>query len=69
MIVHATGKAAVLVPRCDVDVYIELAREHKLSITHVLETHIHADFVSVTRELGDRTASVKAFLSVEGGAK
>jgi len=46
----ATGKAAVIDPRRDVEVYIELARKNKLSITHVLETHIHADFVSGTRE-------------------
>lgn len=44
----ATGKAAVIDPRRDVEVYIELARKNKLSITHVLETHIHADFVSGT---------------------
>jgi hydroxyacylglutathione hydrolase len=66
---RATGKAAVIDPRRDVGVYIELARTHKLSIAHVLETHIHADFVSGTRELCDRTASAKAVLSVEGGAR
>jgi len=66
---RATGRAAVIDPRRDVNVYIELARKHKLSITHVLETHIHADFVSGTRELCDRTASAKAVLSIEGGAK
>lgn len=66
---RATGKAAVIDPRRDVDVYIELARKHKLSITHVLETHIHADFVSGTRELCDRAAPAKAVLSIEGGAK
>ena len=66
---RATGKAAVIDPRRDVGVYIELARKHKLSIAHVLETHIHADFVSGTRELCDRTASAKAVLSVEGGAR
>jgi hydroxyacylglutathione hydrolase len=65
----ATGKAAVIDPRRDVDVYVELARKNKLSITHVLETHIHADFVSGTRELVDRTGTAKAVLSVEGGAK
>lgn len=64
-----TGKAAVIDPRRDVDVYIALARKHKLAITHVLETHIHADFVSGTRELCDRTASAKAILSIEGGAE
>lgn len=65
----ATGKAAVIDPRRDVDVYLELARKNKVSITHVLETHIHADFVSGTRELVDRTGTAKAVLSVEGGAK
>jgi hydroxyacylglutathione hydrolase len=65
----ATGKAAVIDPRRDVEVYIELARKNKLSITHVLETHIHADFVSGTRELVDRTGTAEAILSVEGGAK
>jgi hydroxyacylglutathione hydrolase len=66
---RATGKAAVIDPRRDVEIYLELASQHKLSITHVLETHIHADFVSGTRELCDRTGSAKAVLSVEGGAK
>jgi len=42
----ATGKAAVIDPRRDIDVYVELARKHKLSITHAVETHIHADMVS-----------------------
>ena len=65
----ATGKAAVIDPRRDIDVYVELARKNKLSISHVLETHIHADFVSGTRELVDRTGTAKAVLSVEGGAK
>lgn len=66
---RATGKAAVIDPRRDVDVYIELAKKHKLAIKYVLETHIHADFVSGTRELCARTGSAKAVLSVEGGAK
>jgi len=65
----ATGKAAVIDARRDVDVYLELARRHHLTITHALETHIHADFVSGTHELCARTGSTKAVLSVEGGAK
>ncbi len=65
----ATGRAAVIDPRRDVEPYIELARKHKLSITHCLETHIHADFVSGCRELADRTGTAKVHLSAEGGAK
>ena len=66
---RATGRAAVIDPRRDVEVYVELARKHKLTITHALETHIHADFVSGCRELADRTGTAKVFLSAEGGAK
>lgn len=64
-----TGKAAVIDPRRDVDVYLDLARKRKISITHIIETHIHADFVSGTRELIARVGSAKAFLSTEGKAR
>jgi glyoxylase-like metal-dependent hydrolase (beta-lactamase superfamily II) len=40
------GTAAVIDPRPDVEVYLELARKSGVSITHVFETHIHADLVS-----------------------
>ena len=39
------GTAAVIDPRPDVEIYVELARNRKVSITHVFETHIHADFL------------------------
>lgn len=62
--------AAVIDPRPDVDVYLRLARQYGLSITHVFETHIHADFVSGINELIDRLGgSAQAFVSTEGGAK
>jgi len=48
------GVAAVIDPRRDVDVYLEFARARKLRISHVLETHIHADFASGARELAER---------------
>jgi hydroxyacylglutathione hydrolase len=63
-----TGGAAVIDPRRDVDVYVELAAKHKLKITHAIETHIHADFVSGSRELAARTGA-GIFVSAEGGAK
>ncbi len=64
----ATGKAVVIDPHRDVEVYIELARENNLSITHALETHIHADFVSGSRELV-RRAGATLLLSDEGPAE
>jgi hydroxyacylglutathione hydrolase len=63
-----TGKAAVIDPRRDVEAYVELARKHRLTITHAIETHIHADFVSGSRELADR-AGAAIFASVEGGSE
>lgn len=65
----ATGRAAVIDPRRDVEAYVDLTRKHRLTITHALETHIHADFVSGCRELADRTGTAKVYLSAEGGAK
>jgi len=63
----ATGKAAVIDPRRDIDIYVELARKHKLTITHTLETHIHADLVSGCLGLADRTGTAKVCVSAEGG--
>lgn len=63
------GVAAVFDPRPDVDCYLQLARKKRLSITHVFETHIHADFVSGARELCARVESARIFLSHEGGAR
>jgi hydroxyacylglutathione hydrolase len=62
------GVAAIFDPRTDVDVYLEMAREENLSITHIFETHIHADLVSGSRELCARLDSAKIFVSHEGGA-
>jgi len=63
------GVAAVFDPRPDCDVYIDLAREAGVAITHIFETHIHADLVSGSRELCARLESAKIYASHEGGAK
>lgn len=65
----STGMAAVIDPRPDADCYLELARKHAVGITHILETHIHADFMSGARELKARHNSGAIYASEEGGAK
>lgn len=62
----ATGEALIVDPNRDVEQYIEAARAEKLRITHVTETHIHADFASGARELAHRTGA-RLYLSDEGG--
>ena len=62
-----TGNALVVDANRDVQQYIAAAAKEKLRITHVTETHIHADFVSGSRELAGRSGA-QLFLSGEGGA-
>jgi glyoxylase-like metal-dependent hydrolase (beta-lactamase superfamily II)/rhodanese-related sulfurtransferase len=50
-------ECAVIDPRRDVDLYIDEARKMGLKITHILETHLHADFVSGHVELAERTGA------------
>ena len=49
------GKAVVIDPKRDVDTYLKYAETHGLNITHVLETHIHADYASGARQLAGAT--------------
>jgi hydroxyacylglutathione hydrolase len=62
----ATGEALVVDPNRDVDQYIRAAESEGVEVTHVTETHIHADFVSGARELTERTGAT-LYLSDEGG--
>lgn len=55
---EATGRAVVVDPRRDTGVYLEEAAERGLRIERVIETHIHADFLSGHLELADRTGAV-----------
>ena len=54
---EAAGVAAVVDPRRDVDVYLDAAREDHVRITHVVETHLHNDYVSGGRELAALTGA------------
>jgi hydroxyacylglutathione hydrolase len=60
------GVAAVIDPKRDVDTYLEIAKQNNMKITHVLETHIHADFLTGSRELKALTGA-QLYLSDEGG--
>ena len=63
---QATGEALVVDPNRDAQRYVDAARAAKLRITHVTETHIHADFVSGARDLAALTGA-QLLLSGEGG--
>ena len=64
----ATGEAIVIDPNRDIDQYIRAATVEGMRITRVTETHIHADFVSGSRELAKRSAAL-LMLSDEGDAQ
>lgn len=60
------GVAAVIDPKRDIDTYLEIAKQNNMHITHIFETHIHADFLTGSRELAAVTGA-KMYLSDEGG--
>ncbi len=45
------GVAAVVDPRRDVGIYLEIAKKNNMRITHIFDTHVHADHISGGREL------------------
>ena len=63
---QASGEAAVVDARRDIAVYTDLAQQHGMRIVAVTETHIHADYLSGTRELAAATGA-QIYLSGEGG--
>ncbi|MEI7716588.1 MAG: MBL fold metallo-hydrolase, partial [Mycobacterium sp.] len=58
---ETTGRAVVVDPRRDVDAYLREAAERGLVIERVIETHIHADFLSGHLELAAATGAVISF--------
>lgn len=63
---QATGEAIVVDPNRDVAQYLAAAAAEGVRVTHVTETHIHADFVSGARELA-AASGARLYLSAEGG--
>ncbi len=66
-LIGSEGEAAVVDPQRDVDEYINEAEAQGLKIRYVIETHLHADFVSGHRELAARTGAEIVF-GKEAGA-
>lgn len=60
------GEAIVVDARRDIDVYLDLAAKNDMQIVGVTETHIHADYLSGTRELAAKTGA-PIYISDEGG--
>lgn len=62
---QATGEALVIDPGRDTRPYLAVAAENDMAIVGAAETHIHADFLSGSRELARQTGA-KLYLSDEG---
>ncbi|HEV8371191.1 MAG TPA: rhodanese-like domain-containing protein [Pyrinomonadaceae bacterium] len=60
-LIGSDGEAAVIDPQRDVDEYIDEAKAHQLTIKYIIETHLHADFVSGHHELAARTGATIIF--------
>ena len=54
---HQTGECAVVDPQRDIADYLEIAADNHLKITHLIETHVHADHVSGSQELAAQTGA------------
>jgi glyoxylase-like metal-dependent hydrolase (beta-lactamase superfamily II) len=57
-LVGHTGKAAVVDPCVDASVYTAVAEREGLQITHILETHVHADHISRAPALAEKTGAL-----------
>src|SRR5947207_14709359 len=60
-LIGSEGEAAVVDPQRDVEEYIEEAEAENLRIKYIVETHLHADFVSGHGELAARTGAEIVF--------
>jgi len=55
--IGSKGDAAVVDPRRDCTIYLDIARENDMAITHILETHRNEDYVTGSRELQAMTGA------------
>src|ERR671926_78710 len=67
-LIGSDGEAAVVDPQRDVDEYLAEAAANNLKIKYVIETHLHADFVSGHQEIAARTGAEIVF-GAQAGAE
>ena len=60
-LIGSDGEAAVVDPQRDVDEYLAEASAQGLQVKYVIETHLHADFVSGHQEIAARTGAQIVF--------
>jgi hydroxyacylglutathione hydrolase len=61
------GEAVVVDPQRDVELYLKTAEQHGVTIRHIFESHLHADFVSGHKELAARTGAT-IYMGAQAGA-
>lgn len=66
-VISASGKAAVIDAIRDIDRYLEYVTPEGLMLTHVLETHIHADFAAGSTALAKATGAKLALSAFTQG--
>jgi glyoxylase-like metal-dependent hydrolase (beta-lactamase superfamily II)/rhodanese-related sulfurtransferase len=67
-VIASNGEAAVIDPQRDVAIYLDYLSAKNLTLKYVIETHLHADFVSGHLELAERTGA-EVVIGHRAGAK
>lgn len=62
---RTTGRAVVVDPQRDVNQYVDTAEFYGLTIERIIETHVHADFLSGHLELAKRTGACISYGSAD----
>ncbi|MCB1107444.1 MAG: MBL fold metallo-hydrolase [Chlamydiia bacterium] len=63
------GQIAIIDPRFDVEIYLDYAEKNRYVISHVFETHIHADYASGAQHLAKRAGAILALSGYDKGEK
>ncbi|MCK5889772.1 MAG: MBL fold metallo-hydrolase, partial [Methylococcales bacterium] len=68
LIADVTAKEAVLIDPVDtqLDIYLDLLKEHDLTLKYSLETHVHADHVTASGQLRQKVGAKTAVSSLCG---